>query len=104
MVQASARISDHFLPLTDPRRVKVTYPLLDMVFMAICAVIGGADDFVGIAKWCQNHRDWLARSIDIENCIPFYDRFNAVLAMIQPEEFGRCLLSWFLSLHEGTDG
>ncbi|HAN99449.1 MAG TPA: ISAs1 family transposase [Planctomycetaceae bacterium] len=104
MVQASARISDHFLPLTDPRRGKVTYPLLDMVFMSICAVIGGADDFVGIAKWCQKHRDWLARFIDLENGIPSHDRFNAVLAMIKPEEFERCLLSWILSLHEITDG
>ena len=45
-----ARIQDHFADLTDPRRRKVTYPLVNIVTIAICAVICGADDFVAIAK------------------------------------------------------
>lgn len=48
----SARFQDHFADLTDPRRRKVVYPLINIVAIAICAVIAGADDFVSIALWC----------------------------------------------------
>ena len=44
----SARIQDYFTELTDPRRREVTYPLINIVTIAICAVICGADDFVAI--------------------------------------------------------
>ena len=45
--ETSARIQDHFGELSDPHRRKVTYPLMDMVVIALCAVICGADDFAG---------------------------------------------------------
>ena len=47
----SARLQDHFADLTDPRRRKVVYPLVNIVAIAVCAVIAGADDFVAIADW-----------------------------------------------------
>jgi hypothetical protein len=46
----SARFEDHFADLTDPRRRKVVYPLINIVAVAICAVIAGADDFVSIVE------------------------------------------------------
>ncbi len=49
--KASARIEDHFATLTDPRRRKVVYPLINVVTIAICGVICGADDFVAIADY-----------------------------------------------------
>jgi hypothetical protein len=44
-----ARFEDHFADLIDPRRRKVVYPLINIVAVAICAVIAGADDFVWTA-------------------------------------------------------
>ena len=49
--ELSAQIKTHFASLTDPRRRKVTYPLINIVTIALCAVIAGADDFVTIAAW-----------------------------------------------------
>jgi hypothetical protein len=46
-----ASIKDHFAALSEPRRRKVTYPLINIVTIALCAVICGADDFVSIAAW-----------------------------------------------------
>jgi len=76
----SARIEDHFVELTDPRRAEVTYPLINVVIIAICAVISGADDFVAIAKFGRTKRDWLARFLDLRAGVPSHDRFNAILA------------------------
>src|ERR1700733_1909824 len=96
----SSQIKDHFARLTDPRRRKVTYPLINIVTIALCAVIAGADDFVTIAAWGRQKRAWLARVLALPGGIPSHDRFNAIFKAIKPAEFERCLLSWITSLHE----
>jgi predicted transposase YbfD/YdcC len=100
----SIRIQDHFAELTDPRRREVTYPLVNIVVITLCAVICGADDFVAIAKFGRTKRDWFAKFLDLSAGIPSHDRFNAVLAMIKPAEFEKCLLSWITALHQITGG
>ena len=100
----SARMQDHFAELTDPRRREVTYPLINVVMIAICAVICGADDFVAIAKFGRTKREWLGRFLDLKEGIPSHDRFNAIFAAIKPAEFEKCLLSWITALHDITDG
>ena len=102
--ELSAQIKKHFASLTDPRRRKVTYPLINIVTIALCAVIAGADDFVTIAAWGRQKRAWLARFLDLSSGIPSHDRFNAIFKAIKPAEFERCLLSWITSLHEVTAG
>jgi len=100
----SACIQHHFAKLTDPRRRKVTYPLVNIVTIAICAVICGADDFVAIAKFGRAKRKWLSQFLDLSNGIPSHDRFNAIFAAIKPAEFEACLLSWISAVHEITGG
>ncbi len=100
----SVRIQDHFAPLTDPRRREVVYPLINIVSIAICAVIAGADDFVSIAEYGCKKRKWLGQFLDLSAGIPSHDRFNAILGAILPAEFERCLLSWITALHEVTEG
>lgn len=65
-----------FSDLTDPRRRKVTYPLINIVTIAICAVICRADDFVAIAAFGRSRRDWLSRFLDLSAGIPSHDRFR----------------------------
>src|SRR5271167_2406636 len=104
MSSRSPRLQDHFSDLTDPRRRKVVYPLINIVAIAICAVIAGADDFVSIAVWARQKRDWLSKILDLSSGIPSHDRFNAVFAALKPAEFEKCLLSWITALHEITAG
>ena len=70
----STRIQDYFADLTDPRRREVTYPLINVVVIAICAVICGADDFVAIADFGTARRDWLSRFLDLTKGIPSHDQ------------------------------
>jgi predicted transposase YbfD/YdcC len=102
--QGCLQLRDHFAELTDPRRGKVTHPLLNIITIAVCAVICGADDFVAIAEFGRLKREWLAKFLDLTNGIPSHDRFNQVLAAVRPDEFEKCLLSWIAALHEITDG
>jgi predicted transposase YbfD/YdcC len=100
----SVRIQNHFQALSDPRRLRVTYPLINVVTIAICAVICGADDFVAIAEFGRQKKAWFAKFLDLRAGIPSHDRFNAILAAIKPAEFEKCLLSWIADLHEISAG
>jgi predicted transposase YbfD/YdcC len=102
--RASARLQDHFQELSDPRRREVVYPLINIVVIAVCAVICGADDFVAIAAFGKKKRKWLEKFLDLEAGIPSHDRFNAILAALKPAEFEKCLLSWITALQEISDG
>jgi len=104
MSRVSVRIKDHFSNLTDPRRREVTYPLINVITIAICAVVCGADDFVSIAEYGRKKRKWLAEFLDLSAGIPSHDRFNAIFAALRPAEFEKCLLSWIVALHEITGG
>jgi hypothetical protein len=93
VMSGASLIKEHFADLTDPRRREVTYPLINVVVIAVCAVICGADDFVAIAKWAKTKEGWLAKFLDMSAGVPSHDRFNAILAAIKPAEFEKCLLS-----------
>jgi predicted transposase YbfD/YdcC len=101
--ESSPRIDFHFASLTDPRRSKVIHPLINIVTIALCATIAGADDFVAMADWARRHKDWLGRFLDLSNGIPSHDRLNMVFRRLKPAEFERCLVGWLDALH-GTGG
>lgn len=100
----SPRIGDHFLRLTDPRRGRTTHPLINLVTIALCATIAGADDFVTMIAWARRHRSWLAQFLDLSNGIPSHDCLNMLFRRLNPEEFERCLLSWLAALHDTSGG
>ncbi len=104
MAKKSAKIQHHFATLTDPRRRPPVYPLINIVTIAICAVICGADDFVAIAEFGKAQRAWFSRFLDLKEGVPSHDRFNAIFATINPAEFEKCLLSWVTALHEISGG
>lgn len=99
-----ASIQECFSHLTDPRRRKVVYPLVNVVTIAICAVLCGADDFVAIARFGRAKRAWLSKFLDLSTGIPSHDRFNAIFRALKVDEFQECLLELITALHEVTDG
>jgi len=97
-------IQQCFSKLTDPRRRKVVYPLVNVVTIAICAVLCGADDFVAIAAFGRKKEKWLSRFLDLSAGIPSHDRFNAILGAIKVDEFQECLLELITAIHDVTNG
>ena len=67
-------------------------------------MISGADDVVAIAKFGRTKKDWFSKYLDLSSGIPSHDRFNAILALIRPDEFEKCLLGWITALQDITDG
>jgi predicted transposase YbfD/YdcC len=95
----------HFADLKDPRveRTKL-HKLLDIVFIAVCAVVSGANDFVGMAKFGRSRKQWLGRFLELANGIPSDDTFRRVLSALSAECFVDCFLSWVGQLEQTTKG
>jgi len=100
------RIRKFFATLPDPRRRRrrVKHSLLNLIVIALCAVIGGADDWQEIVEFGHTHRAWLARFLDLSQGIPSHDTFERVFAALDPVAFQKCLLAWVQALHEATQG
>lgn len=86
---------EHFRSLQEPRveRTKC-HPLVNIVFIAVCAVLGAANDFVGMEKFGKSKRAWFEKYLDLSNGIPSHDTFGRVIGALDPEQFIQCFLSW----------
>ncbi|MDE0071346.1 MAG: ISAs1 family transposase [Caldilineaceae bacterium] len=96
---------EHFEDLEDPRveRTKL-HQLRDIIVIAICAVICGADNWVEIEEFGRAKRDWLEALLGIPNGIPSHDTFGRVFARLDAEKFEACFVKWVQHLHELTQG
>src|SRR5215207_6894948 len=88
-------IGEHFAPLTDPRveRCRV-HPLAEIVTIALCGVLCGADDWVSIEAFGQEKAGWLRTFLALPGGIPSHDTFGRVFARLDPDEFRGCFLAW----------
>lgn len=94
---------EYFDDITDPRidRTK-RHSLKNILTMALCAVIGGAEGWEDIELFCKSKSDWLHSFLDLPNGIPSDDTFRRVLSRINPIEFQKVISKWILDVKEFT--
>src|SRR5262245_20907463 len=100
-----ATMQAYFAEVSDPRveRTKL-HLLLDILVIAICAVICGADTWVEIEAYGNAKAQWLRQFLALPHGIPSHDTFGRVFARLNPEELQRCFLRWIQAVREVTQG
>jgi predicted transposase YbfD/YdcC len=100
---ADRSILTHFAALKDPRQcAKVLYPLTEILLLALAATIAGADDFVEVTLWGEQHQAFLRRFFPYEAGIPSHDTMCDVFAAVDPELFQVCFQAWVKDLRDGA--
>jgi predicted transposase YbfD/YdcC len=103
--QPGTSIEWHFADLQDPRVERTRrHKLLDIVVLAICGVICGADDWVSIQEFGEAKLEWFQKFLELPNGIPSHDTFGRVFGLLDPDQFHTCFTNWILSVSEVTKG
>ena len=91
--------------ITDYRKGNGTnHKLIDIMVIAILAVICGADHWTEIEKFGNAKKEWLSKFLELQNGIPSHDTFGRVFAAINPTEFHNVFMEWVKSLSELIKG
>lgn len=106
MIQAiPATIKHHFGDLPEPRIERTRlHELLDILAIALCAVICGANSWEDIADWGRAQEAWLRTFLPLPNGIPSPDTFRRVFGMLDSHAFQRCFVSWVQAVSQVIGG
>jgi len=104
--ELSKTIEEHFKYLTDPRRKTANqrHKFVDILVIAICGVICGANGWVAVEKFAKAKQDWFKTFLELPNGIPSPDTFTDVFAKLSPKQFEACFMSWVESISELFEG
>jgi len=101
----TATLEAHFGHLTEPRVERTrAHQLLDIVIIAICAVICGADSWVEVEAFGRAKETWLRTFLALPNGIPSHDTFGRVFARLDPQEFAQGFMNWVQAVSAVTQG
>lgn len=101
MPKQDVSVARYFADLPDPRvdRTK-KHSLTDILVIALCAVVCGADSWEEVEAFGEAKRGWLKGFLALPNGIPSHDTFYRVFARLDPQAFGKCVGEWMAAACE----
>lgn len=99
-----ATISAFFSVLEDPRRYNRRHKLLDIVVIAICATICGAEGWEDVELFGEAKEEWLKGFLELPHGIPSDDTYRRVFAVLDAEQFQSCFMDWIEAVERLTEG
>ena len=101
----SGNVVAAFTGIDDPRSASgKRHDLMDIISIAICAVICGAEGWADVELFGKSKKDWLTRYLKLSSGIPSHDTFGRVFSLIDPSQFQRCFMNWVSAVSELTRG
>ena len=92
-------VDRYFGDLPDPRTGPAKlHRLIDILTIALLAVICGAQNWVEVHDFGEEHEEWLKTLLELPNGIPSHDTFGRVFALLQPQAFEERFLKWLQHL------
>jgi predicted transposase YbfD/YdcC len=103
--QDYALIGAPFAELKDPRQaMNQLHKFIDILVIAICAAICGADDWEAVELFGEAKEQWFRSFLELPNGIPSHDTFWRVFRTLDPEQFQRCFMRWMAAIQTVTAG
>ena len=100
---AASALTECFADLPDPRMERTRlHALTDILVVAICAVLCGAEGWDDIAEFSEAKQDWLRERLPLANGLPCADTYRRLFARLHPQAFGERFLRWVQALQENT--
>jgi predicted transposase YbfD/YdcC len=97
--QDELQLNKYFKNLKDPRRKHMRlHKLIDILFIAISAVLAGADSFTDIEDYGNCKLDWFKKYLSLPHGIPSHDTFGRVFSLLEPEVLKACFRNWIEAL------
>jgi predicted transposase YbfD/YdcC len=101
----SYRFARHFSRLRDPRMSRTRrHKFIDILMIALCAMISGADDYVAMVDFARAKEQWFRTFLELPEGIPSHDTIGRLFARIDPVVFGECFAAWTQHLQEKAKG
>lgn len=98
-------ITEHLEKISDPRIGNATrHKLMDILMIAICAVVCGADGWSDVALFGRSKYKWFKTFLELPHGIPTHDTFGRVFGRIDPEEFQQSFLEWVKVMQKLSQG
>jgi predicted transposase YbfD/YdcC len=96
---------DSFSEVTDPRVNRLRrHRLIDIVVIAVLAVMCNADTWKDINIWGVANRQWLATFLELPNGIPSRDTFRRTISRVAPDQFQQAFLRWLRCINKRIKG
>ena len=98
-------IEEHFSKVSDPRKDRTKdHKLIDIIVIAICAVICGAEGWVDIENFGNSKLPWLKTFLELPNGIPSHDTFGRVFSIIDAQQFQVSFYEWVWAVNDIIQG
>jgi len=97
-------IQTHFSNITDPRDLNKRHKFIDIITIAVCAVVCGANSWEHIEVFGQSKLDWFKDFLQLPHGIPSHDTFSRVFAQIDPDQFQRSFMNWVQAICQLSHG
>jgi len=102
--KAEKSIESFFDKMEDHRRHNKLHKLIDVIVIAICGVVAGADTYEQIENFGKKRKRWLSKFLELPRGIPSHDTFGRIFERMDPKEFQNCFKLWIESVTELTKG
>ncbi|NER40130.1 MAG: ISAs1 family transposase [Oscillatoria sp. SIO1A7] len=97
-------VIEEFEALDDPRvKREPQHKLIDIVTIAVLAILCGADSMVAFETYGKRKKAWLETFLALPHGIPSHDTFSRVLSLIDPQQLHKCFLAWVNNLSKNLD-